>query len=397
MKQKELNAKKEFVTEVHHYAITPPHDSEKRWKTYVNTDDGKRKLIAKTSEEDFFEYLFHFYNGDTQMKKKILPSQTSVEKLYPEWIKYKALHTNAPSYIKRIKGTWNAHYKNTEIVQLPLSQLNKLTLDEWVHKLIQDQDLTKKQYYNITIIMRQVLEYACDKEILDSNPFNKVKVDSRRMFRREQKGDDSNEVFTDAEIDKITVLAYTEYKNKVMTVHVLAPLAVLFQFQTGVRLGELCALRYEDIHGNYIRVNRMVTDDSNCVVEHNKGNAEARDVFLTEVAKNIINEAHEYQIKNGCPSEGYIFSVNENPIRYRSVMRMYDRYCKAIGTEHKSSHKARKTYISCLIDAGVNINTVRKMAGHADEKTTLRNYVFDRSEESERNEMIEKALEYRKG
>ena len=63
-----------------------------------------------------------------------------------------------------------------------------------------------------------------------------------------------------------------------------------------------------------------------------------------------------------------------------------------MGIIQKSSHKARKTYISCLIDGRVNINTVREMVGHADEKTTLRNYVFDRSTDAEKLHKIEAAL-----
>lgn len=36
-----------------------------------------------------------------------------------------------------------------------------------------------------------------------------------------------------------------------------------------------------------------------------------------------------------------------------------------------------------MLDGGMNLNTVRKMVGHEDEKTTLRNYYFDRREENE--------------
>lgn len=66
--------------------------------------------------------------------------------------------------------------------------------------------------------------------------------------------------------------------------------------------------------------------------------------------------------------------------------------CKEIGIPHKSSHKARKTFISTLIDSAVNINTVRQMAGYSDERTTYNSYVFDRHPESEKNQMIEEAL-----
>ena len=58
----------------------------------------------------------------------------------------------------------------------------------------------------------------------------------------------------------------------------------------------------------------------------------------------------------------------------------------------KSSHKVRKTYISALLDAHVNINTVRELVGHADERTTLKNYCFDRNTEEEKRKKVEQAL-----
>ena len=58
----------------------------------------------------------------------------------------------------------------------------------------------------------------------------------------------------------------------------------------------------------------------------------------------------------------------------------------------KSSHKARKTYISSLLDGNVNVNSVREMAGHRDERTTLSNYYLDRSSDEEKKKMIEAAL-----
>lgn len=63
-------------------------------------------------------------------------------------------------------------------------------------------------------------------------------------------------------------------------------------------------------------------------------------------------------------------------------------------TEHlqKSTHKVRKTYISTLISNGVNINLVRKQAGHKHETTTLKNYTFDINTVEESEVRLEKAL-----
>lgn len=43
----------------------------------------------------------------------------------------------------------------------------------------------------------------------------------------------------------------------------------------------------------------------------------------------------------------------------------------------------RNRFISSLIECGININTVRSLAGHEDETTTLNNYCFNTNEETE--------------
>jgi len=62
--------------------------------------------------------------------------------------------------------------------------------------------------------------------------------------------------------------------------------------------------------------------------------------------------------------------------------------------KYKVSHASRRTYISALLDQGVNLNTVRQAAGHADEKTTLKNYTFDRGTEEEKMNKFALALSF---
>ena len=45
----------------------------------------------------------------------------------------------------------------------------------------------------------------------------------------------------------------------------------------------------------------------------------------------------------------------------------------------KSFHKVRKTYISALIDSGLNINEICKAVGYTDERTTYGNYCYNRA------------------
>lgn len=380
---------REELLKQHPYEIWQGKDT--RYRTYIE-DKSKpsgRRMIVKTQEQDLLNYLVEIYKKQEQNQSI---KNYTLEKLYPKWKAYKELHTTAKTYITRINTDWNTYYKDTPIISIPIKDLTKLELDTWAHKLIKDHNMTKNQYYNVTVIMRQSLLYAVDLAIIESSPFSLVKIDGKRLFRKVKKKPDYTQIFYQHEVDTISQMALEDFQNRVK-VYELAPLALLFQFQTGLRIGELCAVRYDDIETpDYIHVQRMVRRDTKEIVEHTKTSYGDRQVFLTAQAKQLIILARERQKDLGVDSSGFIFSINEKPLTERSVSTLYTKYCKQAGIIQKSSHKSRKTYISSLIDGQVNINTVRELVGHADERTTLRNYAFDRKTETEKHKMIEKAL-----
>ena len=242
------------------------------------------------------------------------------------------------------------------------------------------------------MIIRQILDYAVDAEMVQENIFKKVNIDSRRVFAPVKKKPSETQVFTSQKVEDIYDYAWKHFEAGRCTVHKLAPLAVMFHYQPGVRIGELCALRYEDIFDREILVQRMYRHEEKEVVDFTKCHNEGRYVILTASAKKLIETARQYQQEHDMPDDGYIFSVNDEPLSYYSVRLLYTRCCKELGILDRSNHKARKTYISKLIDGGVNINTVRELAGHADERTTYNNYCYDRKTKEERFLVVEQAL-----
>lgn len=204
------------------------------------------------------------------------------------------------------------------------------------------------------------------------------------MFRKVKKKPDATQVYQTAEENAITELAWKDYYSHNCT-YDLAPLAIPFLFQTGLRIGELCAVRYEDIESpDYIHIQRMYNKDTKKIIEHAKTDCGDRQVILTQKAKEIIETARSRQKETGADSTGYIFSMDGKPLPQYAVAYRFRKYRKEYGTTVKSSHKVRKTYISTLLDAHVNINTVRELVGHSDERTPLKNYCFDRNTEAEK-------------
>ena len=386
VREKIVDKERTQILSKHPYAISQGKDG--RWRTWVpdKTKKEGRKKIAKSNREDLEEAIIRFYlDTDLELRRK----RMTLRELYPEWVEYKRLRCEETT-ISRVHSDWKKFYQNSNIVDMRILDLTKLTLDNWIHALVREHNMTQNNYKNVSAIIRQMLNYAVDLGIVEENLFNKVKIDERRMLRKVPKKKDRTQVYTKDEERLLFQECRNGFESSVKLVYKLAPLAVMFQFLTGVRVGELCALKFSDVEDGVLTVSRMYQRDTGKVVEHTK-NHEERELLLTDAAIDIVELARAYKEEHKCKGD-YIFSTTEEPLPHREINGLLRRYCKKLDIPYRSSHKLRKTYISSLIDAGININTIRSYAGHADEKTTYFNYCFDRAPDAEKKRLLEKAL-----
>lgn len=377
----------EEVLSIHPYNIY--QDSRKRWCTYVKDENSKnnRRLIAKTSLDDLHSALFAHYSGASE---QVRYEKITLEELYPEWLNYKSKHVKS-STITKTQCDWNKFYKGTALANTQIRNMTVLMLDEWIHDTIQKYNMKKTCYHNVRSIITQELDYAVELGIINANPMKSVKVDVKRRLRKDRKKPSQQKVFLENEQKLFEERAWLEFRKSTRK-SVLAPLAVVFLFYTGLRISEVCTVRYEDIDGDYIYIQRMLERDSGNVVDHTKGNANDRMVPLVPQAIEVIEACQQRQRELGVSADGYIFSITDDYVPFYAVSDLFRKYCKILNLPPRSVHATRRTYISTLIDAGVNINTIREIVGHSSEITTYGNYCFDRKDESQKHDQIVNAF-----
>lgn len=391
-----INMQNSKYLDNHSYEIWQGKDG--RWRTHLpdQTQKSGRKLIAKSTREKIEQEIINYYKSidESNSSKKI-----TLRTFYQTWLDYKKLQTRSSMYIRRIGSDWDNFYLNDSIIDMPLKKLDFDTLQEWALKKVREKELTKKQYYNMTVIIRQSLDYAVQKKLIEENVFSKVHIDSK-LFKVKRKPVNTTQVFLTDEQPLIEAEAFKDFEET----EKVACLAIPLAFQTGLRLGEIVALKETDIEGNYLCVQRMeireveqLSDGSWStqkfkVVEYTKSEAGERNVFLTSKAKDIINRIIECNQNHGYSDNGFLF-LNENGRIYsKGVDCRIRKYCRHIGISEKATHKMRKTYISALIDSGLNIDKIREQAGHEDERTTYNNYCFNRLTDSQTENLLESAL-----
>ena len=376
-------------------------ESDNRWHTYIQ-DDTKlsgRKAVVRKNKKDLEKFLLAHYQIQLN-KKKVY----TFENLYVEFIHYKEatqIQVTVDAYIK----TYKRFYKDDPIIKRDLSTIAVPTLRIWLEKKIREYKLNCKSYNKFAVVFNQLYKYAIQMEYVEKNPFDKINVRSLGLYNTPKKNS-KEKVFSQSETKDINRIAFDDFAEKPYCV----PLAVLLTFQTGLRIGEIVALKWSDVDYEsktlrvcrFERVQQDYTDDfqtlTHCkhvIVESDtKGEFGERFVDLTNDALYILQVLKEYYESEHIKSE-WMFVNKNGRIHNRAMDLRIRRYCRLAGIKEKSLHKIRSTYISMLRACGMSFEKIREEVGHKSVLTTANHYLYDIKDDEENRRLLNLGLNIR--
>lgn len=403
--------RRQHILALHKAPITQGKDG--RWRT--RTPD--QKQIAKKRREDVEDAVIEYYIELEKESPKLVQPKDAVtyntvvtatlepmnnctlKTIYTQWLELRKTDVSLNTLALDVKN-WENYILYSNIVDIPLKNLNRTELKKWANHLLKENSITQKYFNNIKTVLNSLLDFAVDEGYIESNMFRNIKL-SKNKFAQDALKDAQEEVFTKKEQEQIMSAAEQASKET----HSALPLAICILFFTGIRIGELCGLKYKDIRGNYLYINRMAvkktieTSDGlkssgHKIVEHTKTSAGIRIILLPPRAMSYLNQIKELNQRNGFSTgpEDLIFQRKQGMCPPRVFNCRLTRYCKGLGFRHiKSCHDIRRTYITSLFDAGLNIEIIRQLAGHENIEMTLK-YCRDRMEPEELETALTAAL-----
>ena len=378
----------QFVLSHHEHKIWQSADG--RWKTYITDEEsGKRKQISRESREELENFLYDKYLAeDEELAKK----RATMESLYDDWAEYKSLFVSE-STIKRDRNTWKALYKDAPIVKKPLVSVTKTELERWLLSVIRSKNMNSHQFNNFISVIRQLMAYAEEIGIIDSNPVEKIRIQKKRILKPEIKGPTITQVFMEDERQLLIKYAMEQYNKHRDTVQIFTSLAIAFLLYVPLRRGELVALRFDDLDGNRLILTDSYSHDMKCLKGRLKDIEGWRTMDVVPPALEIIKRIRQERIRLGMPTDGCIFTVNEKyGSLYSALGKSINKYCDEIGIPRRSLHKTRKTCASKMHADGVNDLIIQAQLGHKDLRTTFNSYCYDVTTDAERYRAISASL-----
>lgn len=162
---------------------------------------------------------------------------------------------------------------------------------------------------------------------------------------------------------------------------------VLLCHATGMRLGEVCSLKWEDIDFDQriIHMNRTVQriiaareDTKTALLESSpKSESSVREIPASD---------YIMQILGGMERTGEYVIRGRTPLEPRTYENRFRRYAKEAGISAYSFHALRHTFATNCIENGMDAKTLSDILGHSNVQITLNRYVHP-TMENKRSQM----------
>ncbi|MBQ3428689.1 MAG: site-specific integrase [Mogibacterium sp.] len=187
-------------------------------------------------------------------------------------------------------------------------------------------------------------------------------------------------------VKKVSSLTREEQKKLVDFMTIKAPpegrndyrLQLFIELYSGMRMGEINALRTEDVdlENNVIHVRSTISrglEYREFVKDGTKTESGQRDVPISKTLRPYIEEALERQQPN---EENLIFyDYNKDSVISTSQVNCYyQRTCRTIGIPADGQHSLRHTFATRCIESGVPPVVLKTWLGHTDIHITLDTY-----------------------
>ena len=372
MKRKEL-------LEKHPYKIWKGKDGE--WYTYLPRQGNGRVLKKRKSKSDLEKIIIDYYKE----QREILLSD-----IFQEWSSQKLEYGEIQKQTyDRYKTDFHRFFDNSDIAEKDIRKITEDDLELFIRETIRRKGLSNKAYGGLRLLIIGIFKYAKKKKLTEisiTQFMGDLDLPKKCFSKKVIKDEES--VFTDSEVEKIS----SYIRENVSLINY----GILLAFQTGVRVGELCALKYSDIIGNKLCIRRTEIRyrgrDGKYVFEVRespKTEAGNRDIILNSDAQRTLKVIRKLN-----PFGEYMFMNDGKRIKEKAFSVKIVKICRYVGIKERSMHKARKTYATKLINGGVDESLVVKQMGHTSIDCTKNHYYFNNKSDEDAAKQIEKAISY---
>jgi len=185
-------------------------------------------------------------------------------------------------------------------------------------------------------VLKRMFNIAMTWGYAQSNPVRKVRMYSEAEARRDRVLNHD---------DEVRLLKSANKKLRQI---------IIFALNTGMRRGEILNLKWEDID----------LEGRTILIKKSKSGKPRKVPINSRLFEKLIKWKEENN------NSHFLFTSSKTGKPFKTVRKSWDSACKAANIKNLRFHDLRRTFGSRLALAGVDLNRIKELLGHASVKTT---------------------------
>lgn len=371
MKRKELFSKYKIKKIPYGYPPGFRWECRKDGKRYRFTDCHYDDMIRFLEEDDSFT-LQDVFEDFITYSQDVLDLKPGTIKSYRDAWKYISIH---------------------RLSEMPVKAIKTSDINEFFIFVKSSHNGIKRRYWdNIKGTLSSCVDYCIlVKDLSAVNLFKHYVPKGKNPFEITEKRDSSTRWFSDPEEREQLI---RELNRRARDLQDPRYLGIALLFYTGMRIGELTALKWTDIQDDFISIHRQAikSGSEEIVVDHCKTSSSVRRIRLNRDAIDLLKTVKKMYMIKGLSSEYIFLDLIGKRCQRHQLDKKLRKVQKALGfTEIRSCHDIRRTYINVLFYSGVNVKKIQSLVGHSTLKQT-QDYIC--IGDTDDDDLIDKALNF---
>lgn len=298
-----------------------------------------------------------------------LKTKTAFQTICEQWLEEIKIYIKQSTYAKYIHITQKhilPYFSNIAVEDLTDNNISLFIRQKILNgRLDSKGGLSSKSIQDICTVLKQILNNAKKKGCIlqintdfqvpkyDKNTFSVLNVDEQIIFVSYLKSNINRET-----------------------------LGILILLYTGIRIGELCALTWNDIDmkNAVLHINKTLQRIQNAdgnnktkiIIDKPKSKKSIRDIPIPQFLYKLLE-----QLNRNNQSEEYFLTGQINHfIEPRLFQYKFKNHLLKAGIQEKNIHALRHTFATRAIEQNMDIKTLSEILGHSTVKFTLERYVY---------------------
>lgn len=278
-----------------------------------------------------------------------------------EWLRMQHISIKESSYVKY--DTILKCHILPRLGNCSPSDINTQLTEQFRAELL-EEGLSAKTVRDVLMVLHAILKYTANQF---PGTFPAVEIHYPRECKKETR------ILTVEEQKRFVTYLQTDMDE--------CKFGILLALLTGLRIGELCALRWENISlesriihikSTMQRLKNLDGDEggkTKILIGDPKSDTSVRTIPMSDSAV--------WLCRNNCPDrqDAFVLTGSETYMEPRAVQRKLERYTRECQLENVHFHTLRHTFATRCIEVGFELKSLSEILGHSNTSITLNRYV----------------------